>query len=373
MAAYGCILRSGKSSRVVPGLVGVAALLLSTLASPASASPITTLNQILGDYYVYIGGDIGSAGTAYSSTDSQGPIAVGGNAYFSSFTADGNSITTAPALTVGGNLTFSNGSIDGSAFVGGNASVQSAGVSGSINYVGSTSGNNVPTWISSHQVASIPLNFAATTSDLRTASTYLASTAAMSQGTTGVVTTVYGNQLTLTGTSTGINYFTLTAAQLASLGSGSLTIKGPAGSTAIINVSGVNITIGSPGNFGISVNGGISMSDILWNFPTATSILMKSFDGSILAPNATVTFTNGALDGSLIAASLTGASPGGEFDGSAYAGSLPLYVSSGGVVSNVPEPSSLMLLLGSVALAFFAARGRGHKAAAASANSGRRV
>lgn len=81
---------------------------------------------------------------------------------------------------------------------------------------------------------------------------------------------------------------------------------------------------------------------VLFNFYTATSLAISgiSVKGSILAPNAAVTFGNGNVEGNLIARELTGS---GEAHNFLFSGSLPEI--------SIPEPSVLALAGASLVLA----------------------
>ncbi len=298
-----------------------------TLVDPAKADPVMTLDQILGAnsaYNAVIFGNIGSASAAYTS-DSQGSIAAGGNAYFTSFNANANGPNgNNPALVVGGNLNFSNGQVNGNTYVGGVANFTGGtNVTGTLTVGGSVASapSNRPTTVSSAQS---PVNFSSVAASAKAYATAISQQASLAQmaGTAGTVTGT--NNLVLTGTQAGINYFNITAQQLSQLASGSLTIKNlVAGATDIINVTGTNITVGAPGNFGFFYTG-ITDSHVLFNFADATQLkIANAFDASILAPNADVSFTNGNLTGTLIANNLLSTQfQNGEFHYSPFQGSL---------------------------------------------------
>jgi choice-of-anchor A domain-containing protein len=104
------------------------------------------------------------------------------------------------------------------------------------------------------------------------------------------------------------NVFSVTAECLAT--ATSFTIDAPAGATVLVNIrpsgtSGYALTLA---NFMMFRQGGIVPSGILLNALEATSVTMSSFqlDGSLLAPNAAVSFSNGNLLGTLVADSLQG-------------------------------------------------------------------
>jgi len=303
---------------------------LLSASSSAGAQEISSLSALLGTnsggYNAYVLGNIGSSSSAYTS-DSQGAIAAGGNVYLNSFSADTNGINAGTAIVTGGNLTLSNGSINGSADVGGNATLSASSVSGSVQAQGtvSTSNMSTPTTVTGSSAAT-PINFTALATDTKNEAISLASLAQQAQ-TAGTAGTVSGtSNLTLTGTSSGVNYFNLTAAQLSALSSGSLTIDNTvAGATDIISVTGSSVTVGAPGNFGFTYEGTASASSTLFDFSQATSLtIANAFDASILAPTATVNFTNGNLTGVLVAGNLASTpNQDGEFHSAAFTGSLP--------------------------------------------------
>lgn len=303
---------------------------LLSASSAARAQEISSLSALLGTnsggYNAYVLGNIGSSSSAYTS-DSQGAIAAGGNVYLNSFSVDTSGTNAGTAIVTGGNLTLSNGLINGSADVGGSATLSAAFVSGSVQAQGtvSTSNMSTPTTVTG-SAAATPINFTALATDTKNEAISLASLAQQAQ-TAGTAGTVSGtSNLTLTGTSSGVNYFNLTAAQLSALSSGSLTIDNTvAGATDIISVTGSSVTVGAPGNFGFTYQGTASASSTLFDFSQATSLtIANAFDASILAPTATVSFTNGNLTGVLVAGNLTSTPfQDGEFHAAAFTGSLP--------------------------------------------------
>ena len=179
----------------------------------------------------------------------------------------------------GGNLTFTNGQVaNGSAEVGGTVHTSQFGIPHGTVLSGQY------------------LNFSADQTQLDKISSTMAATAH-----NGTVTNYYGN-FTLTGKSSGTNVFDLTAAQLANCHG--MTIKAPAGSSVIINVSGANVSMQ---NFGINLSG-VSASNVVWNFDQAKSLTMSSIgvQGNVLAPHASVQFNNGQINGTLVAENFCG-------------------------------------------------------------------
>jgi choice-of-anchor A domain-containing protein len=294
-------------------------------ASGARAEEISSLSQLLGTggYDAYVLGDIGSSTSAYTS-DSAGAIAAGGNIYLTSFSANSGN-NNGVAVVSGGNLTLSNGSINGGADVGGNVTISSASVSGTVQAQGTVSVTNAsqPSTVTGSSAAT-PIDFSATSASAKSEAISIASLAQQAQtaGTAGAISGT--NNLVLTGTSAGVNYFNLTAAQLAQLSSGSLTIDNTvAGATDIISVTGSSATMG---NFAFSYEGTASASTTLLDFSQASSLSISSVavDASILAPSADVSFTNGNLTGVLVAGNLNSTLfQNGEFEGGSFTGVLP--------------------------------------------------
>jgi choice-of-anchor A domain-containing protein len=100
-----------------------------------------------------------------------------------------------------------------------------------------------------------------------------------------------------TGTSPTRNVFSVTAAALQ--GMGKITISVPAGSTTLINVSGSTFTSSL---YGVDLVGA-TPETVLWNFPLATSVQQSSglnFQGTLLAPHAGVTASNGQFYGQIL-------------------------------------------------------------------------
>lgn len=135
----------------------------------------------------------------------------------------------------------------------------------------------------------------------------------------------YG-QVTFTGTDPACNVFTFSATQLATIDQ--LTLNAPAGSTAIVNVTGSAASLSS---FGFFLNG-IDRTRVLYNFVDATTLSTAGvgIQGSVLAPWASVTQSGGSIDGQWIVASHLGNIEEHHFP---FVGNI-----------NVPEPATLGLV-----------------------------
>ena len=117
------------------------------------------------------------------------------------------------------------------------------------------------------------------------------------------------------GTSLGsdnVAVFNLSATEAATLFNSSLVqqidldLNGTSPAAVLINVDGSAISYIAGGNFVGSFIGTSATGKVLWNFTEATSISMnKSFYGAVLAPNATLSSTAGALEGAVAVKNLS--------------------------------------------------------------------
>ncbi|HEX4189552.1 MAG TPA: collagen-binding domain-containing protein [Marmoricola sp.] len=266
--------------RVCALVVGTAALAVPpALAAPvfAAGSGCVGTSQPLGaatGYTEFIKGS-GSRGS-----ESEGAIAWGGDLAANSMTVGTrlNAAASDPTLVVAG----THGSFNlqqGSAYVAPQSNV---------NFNGGGS-----------YLASDPIDFTGAFSTLATRSTAWGTAAANGTTSTG---TVGGNPnyLILTGTDATANIFSLTPAQLSA--AAGIAYNVPAGATTLINVSGSAVTlqgqmwVNQGGSYNQVSDGTDSATqNILWNFPSATSITMNvgsAWAGSILAPKATLNVSN---------------------------------------------------------------------------------
>jgi choice-of-anchor A domain-containing protein len=129
--------------------------------------------------------------------------------------------------------------------------------------------------------------------------------------------------LTLTGSDASLDVFEITAAQLQSARQVQITV--PDGATVLINVPDISY-ISALSSVSLA---GTTPAQVLWNFPRATSVTSTvgfAWQGSILAPHATVTLVNGQLNRSVVAASLstgTESSGGYQTNHIAFTGCFP--------------------------------------------------
>jgi len=298
------------TSRYVVALSALALL----LSDAAAAGGIGGDAQ---DYNVFIFGD-GSFSS--QNSDTMGNLAVGGNVSLTNYSVASGIVgdtaqSSNPArLVAGGTLTAQNGGVgsnqNGAIYTNGAASLTSFTARGGV---------HAQTVINS---------FAADATEYSDLSASLFGLAA-----NGRVSSSYGT-LTLTGASTGLNVFDISASDLSN--SNSMYILAPAGSTVLVNVSGTSATFQN----GQVFETGIGAASVLYNFNQATSVSLagsKNPMGSILAPLSGVTGGYGAMDGQLIAASFVGNT---EFHSVQFTGDI----------AAIPEPASAWLMLSGLGL-----------------------
>lgn len=220
-------------------------------------------------------------------TDVEGKVAAGGNITLDHFSVGHRLPDSAVAhtLVAGGNLMLSNGGVWGDAWYGAHYSAGS-----SVVYPRGT------------VTQGTPIDFAARGAALRNLSSRLG--ALLANGTTTIEP--WGGIL-LRGTSPDVNVFQLSGS--AFTGAKLLFIDAPAGSLAVINISGGSATFTG---FGQAFGGGIDQRGVLFNFMEATSVTAQGYGfwGTVLAPYAHVQFSNGSFDGGIYARSMTGNAEG---------------------------------------------------------------
>jgi len=104
-------------------------------------------------------------------------------------------------------------------------------------------------------------------------------------------------------TTAGLNVFAVGATDIAA--ASGLAVNGPASAFVVINVSGATAALVAKSE---SLSGGVGPETILYDFPGATQVVISAiaFEGTILAPLAEVTFSNGHIDGALYVGDLDG-------------------------------------------------------------------
>lgn len=234
--------------------------------------------------------------------DSEGSVAIGGAAHLKSFgVANKLSGNVDIGLVVGGSLNFSNGEVSvGDIHVAGTATTSS---------VGMPQGNL--------QSPSSPIDFSVEKTYLQNLSTYWASLPS-----TGTIKLENWGGLTLTGSNTDVNVFTLTAAQWKA--SRQITVNVPSSSSSIINIAGTSDHIPADHTWFGSMTA--NKHKTVWNFHEATelSIQSTSWQGTLFAPFAHFTYKNGNQEGHLIVDTLTATNYSAEAHWYRFTGDLPV-------------------------------------------------
>lgn len=246
----------------------------------------------LGDaaqFAVFSNGDVNFS--ASQGTTVTGRIAAAGDVTLDGISVHPAAGDTGPTVVAGGNFTAgkttgAGGSVNGAVTYGGTANIgQDFTISGGASHA-------APAFSFSDEFKSL--------------ATLSASLADLTQ-TPGATVSLnpYSFALDLTGTGSGLNVFTVTAAQL-SQAAGIVIDLTTAGATALINVvSDTNVSVAP---MYISLSGHTTAAGIVWNLPLVTTFAVNrgvAWPGLILAPNAAVTASGDPqLSGQLIAMSV---------------------------------------------------------------------
>ncbi len=251
------------------------------------------------------------------NASAQGRVAIGGSASLSSYgIASGLTGFSGPSLVVGGDLTYTNSQVFwGDVHVGGTPNFTNVTISNGQLYNPSS-----------------PIDFAAASSYLTQQSSSWGALAP-----TGSTVVQFGG-ITLTGTDPSLNIFSVNGSDLAS--ANSLTISAPANSTVLVNVNG---TTNSMSNFGMTLLDGADKQYTLYNFYETSQLNISGINvlGSVLAPDADITFNNGNTEGTLIGSTISGN------------GGLQNFIFQGDLPGEEPIPdASTLVLAGMSCLAF---------------------
>jgi choice-of-anchor A domain-containing protein len=257
----------------------------STLADAWNQGTITTPTGTTQRYPIDF--NIFALQGATGFQDVRGPVAAGGDVTLASFAVNGDSGKPV-ALVVGGNLTLSvGGTVQGLTYYGGTKNIAQ-----SVTLDGAVMNQN-------------PIDFPTAFTKLEGMSTALSLYPA-----NGTVTTD-SSTITLSSSDPNFTVFSLSADALSK--ASSIDYIFPVGSTVVINVSGVSVSMQNigfsafaPVPFGRPTPATFNSSHVIWNFYQATSLFASSITiyGSVLAPLANAQLQWGAVDGTLVASTV---------------------------------------------------------------------
>ncbi|WP_309242980.1 choice-of-anchor A family protein [Hyalangium versicolor] len=219
--------------------------------------------------------------------DVVGKVAVGGNLSMTDFSVGGglDPSDTANVLVAGGNLSVSRGAIFGDARYGGTFTTDPSVV-----------------FPRGSAAQGTPVDFAARATQIKQMSAQLGALPA-----NGTTRRESWGGIFLKGTDAATNIVDVNASDFT--GAKYFSIEAPAGSLVVVNIRGASATFTG---FGISFSGGIDQHGVLFNFVDTTLIEAHGFGfwGTVLAPFAHVSFSDGSFDGGIYAKSLTGNAEG---------------------------------------------------------------
>ncbi|WP_337176002.1 choice-of-anchor A family protein [Paludisphaera sp.] len=283
-----------------------AALACLLIPSTARAGPLGAA----GGYGEFVFGNL-----TRNNASSNGAIAAGGSATINNMSIRGSD---AAGLVVGGDLSWHGGSLgSGTAYVGGKASTRNVWAPGGVK----------------GDVDVLPVDFTS-------AQAYLEGFSLAQYGDANAKASYDGYYWYSLGATDGKGLQVVDVDASALRGKG-VRVAGQSGSTVIVNVLGDSASFS---NMQVQLAGGITASNVLWNFVDATSLKLANvgWAGTILAPHAAVAFDNGQLSGALIAAALkgTGTIDIGAGGASLFAGDARAFAPA----SPTPEPAGIVML-----------------------------
>jgi len=301
------------------------AIALTTAAAQASSIDL----GIAGEYNAFVFENFSASGGARGV---EGRLAAGGNVTLDRYNAGTGLATDASGenntVIAGGNLNLDEGVIyNGNAVIGGTATIPENGNStpdGSINIVENTS--ELINWA----------NQQAYLTDLSSQLNAMQNTGTVEYKWSGIHVT--------TDSTSDVQVFDVdgedwSSASWYTFANENTANTAPSNATFVFNISGTSVSMQNAGMERFLAALGESYDNVLFNFYEAIDLTLSSIDveGTILAPLAHITATDGNINGNVIAKS---------FDGTRFGINDRLFESGGGdpvPPAPVPEPGTLVL------------------------------
>jgi choice-of-anchor A domain-containing protein len=313
----------GVGATSLVGASGAFALALAPVPAAGAAVGSCVSFGSAGDYSEY------STSTALVSDDTtDGSVAYGGQA---SLTGDSFATASVPAiqqtLVAGGALTGTSVTLN----------------NGSAIYVGPLTGSITDTGggtVTQVSSSALPFQFSSAGSFLGSASTTLGGLS-----TSGTIVKASG-VLTLTGTGTGAstNVFDVNASGSGVSGVTSVVINVPLGGVAVVNLQASTLSLS---HVTVTLEGGVTADDVVFNLPTATSLTLDhdTISGTVLAPIASVTTGHLVVTGGGVLVDVANFA-NDNITGPLFAGCVPI-----GPGTSTPEvPKAILLPVTGVAV-----------------------
>jgi len=303
-------------------LVGASSAFGLASAAGASVDSCVSLGSA-GSYSEY------ATSTALVSDDTtDGSVAYGGQA---SLTGDSFATASVPAIQ---QTLVAGGALSGTSVALNNGSAIYVGP-----FTGSITDNGGGT-VTEVSLAGLPFQFSSAGSFLGSASTTLGGLT-----TSGTIVKAAG-VLTLTGTGTGAstNVFDVNASGSGVSGVTSVVIDVPSGGVAVVNLQASTLSLSQ---VAVTLQGGVTADDVVFNLPTATSVTLDhdTLSGTVLAPVASVTTSHLVVTGGGVLVDLANFA-NDDVTGPLFAGCVPI-----GPGTSTPEvPKAIMLPAAGVAV-----------------------
>jgi choice-of-anchor A domain-containing protein len=277
----------------------VAVLLLSVTFHTVSAAECDKLPRPQ-DYQVCSGSDL-----TYQESDFQGPACAVGNVTLTNFALDSKKSSNCNSWTVGGNFLQENGSADGNVMAGGQVAIKKTVIAGKLKH-GSTLGNSESNVIGGRESIEPEVAISAATA----AWTFFEEQSkSMAKQTVTAKPKNAGGVMTLASKS-NTQVFEIKAKDFQS--AKVVKLEGTCSSAFIVNITGEEVVISG---IDIQLSGRLAAcpEKVFFNFPQAKSIVLNKSGtgtigvaGTILAPLASLDFTDGLVTGGVFAKKITG-------------------------------------------------------------------